>query len=129
MADTSAQGPVTLRVAVWLLAVEAVALGAFALYLVGVSLFGEASTGLGAAGVVVFLALIAVVVGAAAWALRQRRAWARGPAIVLHMLLFPFGLASISSHEPLLGAFALVLGAFGAAVLLAPATRIAVGRE
>jgi len=129
MAETPAPEPVTLRVAVWLLAVEAAALGAFALYLAWSSLFGAASTGLGATGVIVFAALVVVILGAASWALHRRRAWARGPAIVLHMMLFPFGLASISAHQPLLGAIGLVLGAFGAALLLAPGTRIAVGRE
>jgi hypothetical protein len=128
MAETSGPGPVTLRVAVWLLAVEAALVGIFAVYLVVQSLTGGASSGRAAAGVIGFLLVVVAVLGAASWALNRRQAWARGPAIVLHFLLFPFGLIYLSEGQPLLGAVALLVGLGGSGVLLAPATRIAVGR-
>jgi hypothetical protein len=128
MAETSGAEPVTLRVAVWLLAIEAALTGIFAIYLIVDSLTGAASSAGGAVGVIGFLLVVAAVLGAAAWALNRRRAWARGPAIVLHFMLFPFGLVCLSAGNPLLGVVALLVGIGGSGVLLAPATRIAVGR-
>jgi hypothetical protein len=128
-AATAAQpSPVTLRIAVWLLAAEAVLLGVLSVVLLIGDLRGWAQTGQGAAGVIAYVATIAAVLGVLSWALHGRRGWARGPAIVLHMLMIPFGLALISGGNPLLGALGLLVGIAGTVVLLAPATRIAVGR-
>jgi hypothetical protein len=113
---------------VWLLAVEAALIGIFAGYLIVDSLTGGASSATGAVGVIGFLLVVAAVFGAASRALNRRRAWARGPAIVLHFLLFPFGLVYLSGGQTMIGVVALVVGVGGSAVLLAPATRIAVGR-
>jgi hypothetical protein len=121
--------PVTLRIAVWLLAAESVALGLFALVLVVGDLRGGVKSQQGAAGVIAFLLVICVVLGVASRALHGRRSWARGPAIVLHMFLLPLGIAMATGGQPLLGVVALLLGAVGTVVLLAPGTRIAVGRD
>ena len=121
--------PITLRIAVWLLAAEAVALGLFAAALLMGDLRGGVKSQQGAIGVIAFLLMIGAVLGVAARALHGRRAWARGPAIVLHMFLLPLGIAMATGGQPLLGVIALLLGALGTVVLLAPGTRIAVGRE
>jgi hypothetical protein len=45
------------------------------------------------------------------------------------MLLIPFGLAMATGGNPLLGVLGLLVGIGGSVVLLAPSTRIAIGRE
>lgn len=120
--------PPTLRIAVWLLAVEAVALAALTVLLLVSDVRGGASSQQEAIGVIGYVAVFAVIFGVLAWALNRRRAWARGPAIVLHMFMLPLGLALLTSGNPF-GVGALLAGIGGCVVLLAPATRIAVGRE
>jgi hypothetical protein len=120
--------PVTLRAAVWLLAGEAGGLGLLAIALL-IDLQGRAQTHRGAAGVIGYVLVIGAVLGVLSWALRGRHAWARGPAIVLHMLMLPFGIALASGGQPLLGVLGLLVGLAGTVLLLAPATRIAVGRD
>jgi hypothetical protein len=121
--------PSTLRIAVWLLAVEAGALALLAAILLYGDLTGGADNQQGAIGVIGYVSVIAAVIAVLAKALSGRRAWARGPAIVLHMLLLPFGIAIATGGQPLVGVVALVASIAGLTVLLAPATRIAVGRD
>jgi hypothetical protein len=121
--------PLTLRIAVWLIAAEAGALGLLAVVLLIGDLRGGAQTQQGALGVIAYVLVIGAVLGLLSRALHARRAWARGPAIVLHMLMIPFGIALATGGNPLLGALGLLVGIAGTVVLLAPATRIAVGRE
>ena len=120
--------PVTLRAAVWLLAGEAAALGVLAVVLLLQDVRGQAQTQQGAIGVIGYVLAIGAVLGVLSWSLHRRRAWARGPAIVLHMLLLPFGIALATGGQPLLGVLGLLVGLAGTVVLLAPSTRIAVGR-
>ncbi|HEY7223244.1 MAG TPA: hypothetical protein VH561_06505 [Micromonosporaceae bacterium] len=126
--DVPSGAPVTLRIAVWLLAAETGVLGLLAVFLTYAALTFRAQSAQGAVGIIVFVVVVAVVLGAAARALHQRRAWSRGPAIVLHMFLLPLGIATASGGEALLGAGSIILGVAGCALLLAPATRVAVGR-
>lgn len=118
----------TLRIGVWLLAAEAVGLAILAIVLLVVDVRGQAERQQGAVGVIGYVVVIAGVLGLLARALHRRRAWARGPAIVLHMLTFPFGIAMASGGQPLFGVIGIVVGLGGTVVLLAPATRAAVGR-
>jgi hypothetical protein len=121
--------PVTLRVAVWLLALEGLALGTLAAVLLYGYLRRQAQTEQGAIGVIGYVVAMAAILGVLSWALARRRGWARGPAIVLHMFLLPLGFAFVANGAPLVGAIALLAGIGGCVVLLAPGTRIAVGRQ
>ncbi len=67
-----------------------------------------------------------VVFGGLGLALHRFRAWARGPAIVMELLLIPIGLGAIGGI-PLIGIMVAASGLAGAALLLAPSTRIALG--
>ena len=120
--------PPTLRIAVWLLAVEGAALAALTVLLLVSDVRGGAASQQSAIGVIGYVAVFAVIFGVLSWALNRRRAWARGPAIVLHMFMFPLGIALLTNGN-LVGVGALLAGIGGCVVLLAPATRIAVGRE
>lgn len=128
MSEANLPSPVTLRIAIWLLAGEAAALGVLAVLLLISDLRGGATSQQGAIGVIGYVLVLAAAFGLLSWALHGRRAWARGPAIVLHMLMLPLGVALLSSGN-LLGVVAAVLSLSGCVVLLAPATRLAVGRE
>ena len=128
MSEANRPTPVTLRLAVWLLAGEAAVLGALALLLVISDLRGGATSQQGAIGVIGYVLMLGAAFGLLSWALHGRRAWARGPAIVLHMLMLPFGVALLSNRN-LLGVAAVALSLAGCVVLLAPGTRLAVGRE
>jgi hypothetical protein len=74
------------------------------------------------------VSVLGAIFGLLSWALHRRRPWARGPAIVLHMFMLPLGL-SMAANGNVLGAGALLAGVAGCVVLLAPATRVAVGRD
>jgi hypothetical protein len=70
-----------------------------------------------------FVALMAAVFGLLAHALWRRRAWARGPGIVLQLLLVPIGYSMASAGMAWAGIPVIVLGLGGAAALIAPTTR------
>jgi uncharacterized membrane protein YoaK (UPF0700 family) len=74
-----------------------------------------------------FAALIAVLLGVFALALIRRRAWARGPAVVLELMLLPIGWYMVSGGMAWLGVPVFLLGLLGAGLLVAPATREALG--
>jgi hypothetical protein len=119
----------TLRWAVGLLAVEAAAMLAMVVVLLVDLLTTAGPINLRAAiGVIVFAALLAGAFGALAVALGRRQSWARGPAVVLQLLMVPAGSAMVQSLGPL-GALVLLAGLVGAGLLLAPATRVALGRN
>jgi hypothetical protein len=128
VSEANRPNPVTLRIAVWMLAAESAALGALAVLMLVSDLRGGATSQQSAIGVIGYVVVLATAFGVLSWALRGRRAWARGPAIVLHMLMLPLGVALLSSGN-LLGVLAVALSLAGCVVLLAPATRLAIGRE
>jgi hypothetical protein len=117
----------TLRWAALLLTGEAVLLVALVVYLVIQDIVGAPSTVGQAVAVTLYPAIFAAVLGLLAWSLARRRAWARGPAIVLQMLLIPLGYAMTTGNAALLGVPVMIVGVTGAALLLAPATREALG--
>lgn len=80
-----------------------------------------------AAGTAVFAALMAGLLGGLAAALGRLRAWARGPAIVIEILLVPIGYYMITGGIAWLGVLTMAVGLIGAGLLLAPSTRTALG--
>jgi hypothetical protein len=129
MPEAPPREPATLRLAVWMLAGETVVLLAVLVFLLYQDVTGAADTAQGAAAVTLYTALFVVVLGGLAWALHRRRRWARGPAIVVQILLIPIGFTMAASGLPALGVPVLVIGLVGAGTLLAPATREAMGRN
>jgi hypothetical protein len=119
----------TLRWAVGLLAVEAAAELAVVVFLL-VELFTMTGTVnvRAAIGVIVFVALLAGAFAGLALALGRRQSWARSPAVVLQLLMVPAGSAMVQSLG-LLGGAVLLAGLVGAGLLLAPTTRVALGRN
>lgn len=117
--------PATLRLAVGLLCGQALAVGAVVLSLSIAALTRPA--GVRALVTIAYALLLAGVLGWLGWALARRRGWARGPAIVLQLLLLPIGSAMLTGGLPWLGLPVLVSGLVGAIALLAPGTRAALG--
>src|SRR5437762_3879322 len=87
----------TLVSGIALLGFEAVAL----LAVTGLLIYADAtapSVGVtSAAGLTAFTGLLALLLAALAFALWRRRAWARGPAIVLELLMLPIGYSMMST--------------------------------
>jgi hypothetical protein len=122
--------PGTLRLAVWLLLAQAVAVAGLVIFLVyqEVTETGTAAgNARGAILVIVYAAVMAGVLGLLAWSLHRRQRWARGPAIVLELLLLPIGYYMVAGGVAWLGLPTMALGLVGAGALLAPATRSALG--
>lgn len=121
--------PPTLRIAVWMLAVQAGLIGVLAVY-VGwqAATHKAASTGSGVATPLI-TALCAVVFGILAYSLGGLRGWARGPAIVLEMLLIPIGYYMVTGDLGWVGWPTIAIGVVGAGLLLAPSTRTALGLD
>ena|SRR5215467_2040767 len=117
----------TLRTAIVLLGVQAIGLVALVVRLVYADLTSTSTSVAGAAGLTAFAALFAALFGLFVWALAGRRAWARGPAIVLELLLLPIGYSLVTTGLALLGIPVLLLAGSTAALLLTPSTRAALG--
>jgi hypothetical protein len=121
--------PGTLRGAIGLLLAEATAVVLLVAYLVDKDLTAENVVWRDALIVTGFAAIIAIVLGVLGWALTRRRAWARGPAVALELLVLPIGGYMISGGLAWLGVPVLVLGLLGVGLLVAPATREALGMK
>jgi hypothetical protein len=121
--------PASLLAALGLLAAETVALAGLTGYLVYADVVSDATTFQGAIGLTLFTALMAALLGLLTWSLFHGRGWARGPAIVVQLLLVPIGYYMVTGGLPALGVPVIAVGVIGAGVLLAPATRAAVGRK
>ncbi len=121
--------PGTLRGAIGLLLAEATAVVLLVAYLVYKDLTAENVIWRDAVIVTGFAAIIAIVPGVLGWALTRRRAWARGPAVVLELLVLAIGGYMISGGLAWLGVPVLVLGLLGVGLLVAPATREALGMK
>jgi hypothetical protein len=125
--QTTTPRATTLTWAVWLLVVQAAAVAAVAGLVVYADLAGTAGTARSALTVTGYAVLMAAVLALLAWALGRRRAWARGPAIVLELLLVPIGWYMITGGAAWLGVPVIAVGLVGAGLLLAPSTRAALG--
>jgi hypothetical protein len=119
--------PATLRWAIVLLGVQAVGWVGLVVVLIYADIRATSTSTAGAAGLTVFVVLIAALFGLFVWALAGRRAWARGPAIVLELLLLPAGYSLVTSGLAVIGIPVLLLAGATVALLLAPATRAALG--
>jgi hypothetical protein len=119
--------PTTLRAAVGLLLAQAVVVALVVAFLVYKDFTAPVASWRDAMIVTGFAALIAVVLGALALALTRRRSWARGPAVVLELMLLPIGWFMISGGLAWLGVPVFLLGLLGAGLLVAPTTREALG--
>ena len=126
-AASSAVPTTTLVGGIALLGVEAVGLLAVTALLVYADATAPSVGASSAVGITAFAGLFALLLAALAWALWRRRAWARGPAIVLELLMLPIGYSMISTGLVWLGIPVMLLGICGAGALLAPATRAALG--
>src|SRR5262245_13318815 len=110
MPEAPPREPATLRFAVWMLAGEAVALFAVLLFLLYEDLTGAAGTAQGAIAVTLYTAIFGGILGGLASALHRRRRWARGPAIVVQMLLIPIGYTMAAGGLPALGLPVMLIG-------------------
>ena len=118
-----------LRLAVIALWVETGALAVLVVFLVYKDLTGSPTSARGAALVTLYPAAFGALLGLLAWSLYRRRRWARGPAIVLQLLLLPLGYAMATGGAPLFGVPIMIVGLVGAGALLAPGTRHILGVE
>jgi hypothetical protein len=119
--------PATLNWAIVLLAVETVGVAAAAVFLVYEDATATAVYRRGAWSITGLAVAMAALLALLCWALVRRRGWARGPAIVLELMLLPIGYYMIRGGVPWLGVPVLLLGLFGAGLLLTPSSREALG--
>ncbi len=127
MSDPGSHTPAALRWAVRLLFLQAVGLAVVTGF---VGYAATTQTALSVATAVSTVALplgVAILFAALAWQLRRRRAWARGAAIVLELLMVLVGGTLISSGLAWAGVPVVALGLIGAGLLLAPSSREALG--
>ncbi len=87
----------------------------------------RSASGSSAVSLIVFTAALAGLLAALGVLLHRRRSGARGPAIVLELLLVPVGGSMVQAGALVPGVLVILLGLLGAGALLAPATRIALG--
>jgi hypothetical protein len=119
----------TLRFAVGIMAFEALALGGLAIYVAWAALVKPATSKQGASALLALVIIGVLIVGGLARALSNLKPWARGPAIVLELLMLPIGYTMISGGLAYVGIPVMIVGLFGAGLLLAPATRTALGLD
>jgi hypothetical protein len=125
--STSRPTPLTLRWAILLLAAQAVAVAVLAGVLVYEDITAEAGNRATAWTLTGTAVAVAALLAVLARALSRRRAWARGPAVVLELMLLPIGYYMIQGGLTWVGVPVLVLGLVGAGLLVAPATREVLG--
>lgn len=121
--------PTTLRIAVGLLLVEAVGVLIVAGLVVDV-LLTEYSGRLWSREPVTIMAIgvvFATVLAGLGWQLLRRRGWARGPAVALELFFLPVGYYLIQWGVWALGIPVVAVALTCIALLLAPASRAALG--
>jgi hypothetical protein len=122
-ATTLVPVPTTLRWAVWLLFLEAAGAAVLAAVL-GYAVATQHAISLGSAlATVGFTVGLAVLFAALGVLLSRRRSPARGPAIVLELLLLPIGYYMVTGGVPWFGVPVMLLGLACAVLLFAPSTR------
>jgi len=119
--------PSTLRAAVWLLFVQAAGMVALTLYLGYESATADSVALTSALLLTVFAALGAVALFFLGRILGQGRAGARGPAIVLQLMLCAVGYYMIQGGLAWLGVLLIALGLLVCGLLVAPASNRALG--
>jgi peptidoglycan/LPS O-acetylase OafA/YrhL len=125
--EVRSTAPGTLRWAIRLLVVQAFAV-AVATCLVVYAAFTQTASSLGTALSTVAIPLgLTVLLALLAWQLHRRRSWARGAAIVLQLVMVLTGSTLVTSGLPWFGVPAVAVALAGAALLLAPSSREALG--
>jgi peptidoglycan/LPS O-acetylase OafA/YrhL len=119
--------PLPLRVAVAVLAVQAVALGALALFVIYSDLTGDDSQVSIAVGVTAFVLGYGLALGVIARKLAARRGGARGPAVALQLLLLAPAYFMITGGLPVPGVILLVAVVTVVAALMTPSAARALG--
>lgn len=119
--------PVTLKVAVGLLFAQGIALVVLGVWLAVVTL-GGAHASLGAAITeAVFTVAVGVLLGFLAYSMILGRRWARGPALVLELMLLAVGYFMIQAGVVWAGVLVIVLGLGVGVLLILPSTRESLG--
>ncbi len=119
--------PVTLRAAILLLWLKALALAAIAAWLAYADITGKAQTQRLANLVTAYAVVFALLCGLLGWALWRRRGWARGPAVVIELFVAFLGWYMITGGLAWAGAGVIALGVIAVVLLLTPSTREALG--
>ncbi|SNT14650.1 hypothetical protein SAMN05421812_103386 [Asanoa hainanensis] len=128
MSETPAEpAPATLRAAVWLLFAEAAGMVALTVYLAYELLTADAVDITSALLLTLFAAFGALALFLLGRALTQGRAGARGPAIVLQLMLCAVGYYMIQGGTAWLGVVAIALGLGVCGLMLAPASTRGLG--
>lgn len=117
----------SLRWAIRILYVEAAITALLLLVSIWAALATENVGPSSAAATPAFAALCAFILGGLGYALSRGKAFARSPAIVLEMLMLPMGFYMIDAGLIWVGVPTMIFGLAGAAFLLAPSTRTALG--
>jgi hypothetical protein len=121
-----ADTPRTLRWAAVVVGIEAAALAVGALWLLYLVISSTADSVAAAVGEVLFVAAAAAVLAAAAVGLWRAAGWARGPVVVLQLLLAALGYtAAFQAGRPAIGVPVLVLVAVELYLLATPESRMA----
>jgi hypothetical protein len=107
--------------------IEAIIVGVITLATIWVAIVGTNVSTASAVATPAFAALFAAIFAGLAVALARGKSLARGPAITLQILLLPVGYIMIGVGVLWLGVPTMILGLVGAAALLAPSTRAALG--
>jgi len=125
-ASPRTEAPRSLRWAAVVVAIEAAALAVGALWLLYLVISSTADSVAAALGEVVFVAAGAAVLAAAAVGLWRVASWARGPVVVLQLLLAALAYtAAFQAGEPAIGLPVLVLVAVELYLLATPESRLA----
>ncbi|GAA0802582.1 hypothetical protein [Spirilliplanes yamanashiensis] len=126
-ADGPAPNPTTLRLAVGLIMLEAAAVAVVTAYLLWQDLTGRATVMSVAIGVTLFAAIGVVVLAAVGRALARRRSGARGPAVVLQLMVIVIGYYMTQGGLVWPGVGLIVLGLVTGGLVVSPPTTRALG--
>jgi hypothetical protein len=120
--------PRTLRIAIGLLLFQAIGILVLAgLVAAGVAQENPADLkGQEVLAPLIFAAVLALTLAALGWQLARRRAWARGPVVALELLFLPAGYYLLADVA-WLGAVVIVLALACIGLVIAPASRAALG--
>jgi hypothetical protein len=119
--------PVTLKVAIGLLWAQGAALFGLGLWLFVASLVSQPTDRTASLTEAVGTVAVRVLLGFLGYALAGGRGWARGPCIVLQLMLLPIGYFMISAGVVWAGVLAILLGLVVSGLLIAPASRESLG--
>jgi hypothetical protein len=129
-ARAPSEAPPAVRRAALVVGLEAAALAAVAVWLLVLTFASTPDSVARAGAEIVFVGLLAGLLGTAAVGLWRVAGWARGPVVALQLFLALFGLYSTFEwNGPLVGIPVLVLAAVELYLLMTPEARLAFSRE